>query len=105
MGWLRARREAVGLTQHALAKRSGVRQPLISALETGRRQPTEPTRAALVAAALPQEFTSAHPDVDWTAISRMRNLVAHHYDQVNDDLMWSALAVRVPAMLAALSGR
>lgn len=44
------------------------------------------------------------PDFDWTAISRMRNLVAHHDDKVNDDLMWEALAVRVPAMISALGG-
>jgi len=29
----------------------------------------------------------------------MRNLVAHHYDKVNDDLLWQALTVRIPALL------
>ena len=29
----------------------------------------------------------------------MRNLVAHHYDQVNDDLLWEALTVRIPNLV------
>ena len=37
--------------------------------------------------------------VDWAGINRMRNLVAHHYDKVNDDLLWQALTVRIPALL------
>jgi uncharacterized protein with HEPN domain len=40
--------------------------------------------------------------VDWTGISRMRNLVAHHYDKVNDDLLWQALTVRIPKLLREL---
>jgi len=29
----------------------------------------------------------------------MHNLVAHHYDKVNDDLMWQALTVRIPNLV------
>lgn len=32
----------------------------------------------------------------------MRNLVAHHYDKVNDDLMWAALAGRIQDLAEAL---
>lgn len=45
--FLRARREILGLSQRALAEASGVKQPLISALESAHRQPTATTRAAL----------------------------------------------------------
>jgi predicted nucleotidyltransferase/DNA-binding XRE family transcriptional regulator len=44
---LRTRRLAAGLTQRRLAEVSGVKQPLISALERGTRQPTEAVRSAL----------------------------------------------------------
>lgn len=30
------------------------------------------------------------------------HLVARHHDKVNDDVMWAALASRVPRMLASL---
>lgn len=43
------------------------------------------------------------PTVDWSGINRMRSLAAHHYDKVNDDLLWEALMVRIPALLDALS--
>jgi uncharacterized protein with HEPN domain len=43
-----------------------------------------------------------HPEVDWTGINRMRNLVAHHYDKVNDDLLWTALSVRIPRLVKDL---
>lgn len=44
---LRAARHRRGLTQRSLAERSGVHQPTIAAIETGRRQPTGPVRQAL----------------------------------------------------------
>lgn len=62
-------------------------------------------KVATVVEKLPERFKAEHEDVPWVAISRMRNLVAHHYDKVNDDVMWAALAVRVPEMLGALGLR
>lgn len=53
-------------------------------------------KVATVAEKLPQAFKDEHPDVDWQGINRMRNLVAHHYDRVSDDLVWAALSVRIP---------
>jgi len=44
---VRARRRALGLSQHDVARLSGVKQPLLSAIEAGRRQPTEAVEAAL----------------------------------------------------------
>lgn len=44
---LRTRRLAAGLTQRQLAEGSGVKQPLIAALERGARQPTQAVRTAL----------------------------------------------------------
>ena len=48
---LRLARTKAGLTQSALAEQAGVAQSLISAYETGRRQPTLPTLLRLLAAA------------------------------------------------------
>ncbi len=59
-------------------------------------------KIATVAERLPEAYKAAHPSVDWTGISRMRNLVAHHYDKINDELMWRALTVRIPHLLRAL---
>lgn len=60
-------------------------------------------KIATVAENLPAEFKTAQPDIDWSGINRMRNLVAHHYDKVNDDLLWQALTTRIPGLLARLN--
>ena len=48
---LRSARQRARLTQQQLASRAGVTQSVVSAYESGRRQPSVPTLAALVAAA------------------------------------------------------
>jgi predicted nucleotidyltransferase len=47
---LRARRGILGISQRELATRSGVKQPLIAAIESGTRLPSAAARAALDAA-------------------------------------------------------
>ena len=59
-------------------------------------------RAAIVAEKLPDDYKDRHPGVDWAGINRMRNLQAHADDKVNDDLLWQALTVRIPALLTEL---
>lgn len=44
---LRIRRAAAGMSQRQLARASGVKQPLIAAIESGTRQPSEAVREAL----------------------------------------------------------
>jgi len=59
-------------------------------------------KAAIVAEKLPDDYKDRHPGVDWAGINRMRNLQAHADDKVNDDLLWQALTVRIPALLTEL---
>ncbi|CAN5802504.1 hypothetical protein BH24ACT3_BH24ACT3_18670 [soil metagenome] len=58
---LRAVRRRQGLTQQALARAAGTSQPVISAYEAGRRDPTHTTLARLIAAAGEQLVVSARP--------------------------------------------
>ncbi|MCL2803764.1 MAG: helix-turn-helix domain-containing protein [Micrococcales bacterium] len=44
---MRTRRGLLGLSQRDLAERSGVKQPQLSAIESGRRQPTAAVEAAV----------------------------------------------------------
>ncbi|MFZ0531469.1 MAG: HepT-like ribonuclease domain-containing protein [Propionicimonas sp.] len=59
-------------------------------------------KIATVAEKLPDDFKAGHSTIDWAGINRMRNLVAHHYDKVNDDLLWQALTVRIPDLIKRL---
>ena len=56
-------------------------------------------KVATVVERLPAEFKDTHPDIAWVNIMRMRNLVAHHYDHIDDDLVWNALVNLVPALV------
>lgn len=59
-------------------------------------------QVATVVERLPATFKEAYDDVDWAAVSRMRNLIAHHYDKVDDRLVFTALAHRIPDLLDRL---
>ena len=52
-------------------------------------------QVATVVEKLPAAYKEAHPEVQCTQIARMRNLVAHHYDRVDDRLVFSTLSGRM----------
>ena len=59
-------------------------------------------QVATVVEKLPDAFKVSHADVEWVAISRMRNLIAHHYDKLDDRLVFAALAQRIPSLIDRL---
>lgn len=59
-------------------------------------------QVATVVEKLPAAYKEAHPEVRWTQIARMRNLVAHHYDRVDDRLVFSTLSGRIPELVRTL---
>lgn len=57
---------------------------------------------ATVVEKLPDSYKTAHSEIDWVAIGRMRNLVAHHYDKIDDGVVFTALANRIPNLIRTL---
>lgn len=51
---------------------------------------------------LPESFRQAHPEVDWRGIRAVRNFIAHDYDGTDEEILWQAIAVQFPAIVAAL---
>lgn len=45
--FVRARRSILSLSQRRLAERAGIKQPLVAAVESGRREPSDAARTAL----------------------------------------------------------
>ena len=39
------------------------------------------------------EFREAHSDLKWKQITNMRNFLIHGYHNVEEDLVWEAIAV------------
>lgn len=44
----------------------------------------------------------AHAGVNWRDVTRLRIVLAHHYQRVDPNQVWSMAAVEVPALLARL---
>ena len=40
---------------------------------------------------LTDRFKSAHPEVEWRAISNMRNFLVHEYFRVDNDTVWAVI--------------
>ena len=47
-------------------------------------------------------LVAAHPEVSWREMKAMRNLVAHRYEVVDSDIVWTALSVDLPREAAAV---
>lgn len=92
---IRAARRRSGMSRRALAERSGVHQPTIAAIETGRRPASDAVRAALVAAVRirPSEALARHRDEAHAVLARhdavdvrVFGSVARGSDDVGSDL-------------------
>jgi uncharacterized protein with HEPN domain len=48
------------------------------------------------------EFRQAHPDIDWQRVVGLRNILAHRYDEVRQDILWSIIHSELAPLLAQL---
>jgi len=49
-------------------------------------------------ARLSDEFITDYPQVEWRKVKGMRNIVSHEYAHIDYEIVWTALADRIPAM-------
>ncbi len=40
---------------------------------------------------LPKEITEKYPDIPWSDIAKMRDVLTHHYFGVDDKVLWDTL--------------
>ena len=45
---------------------------------------------------LSDEFKSAHDNIPWTQIKKMRNIVAHRYGTVDSEITWQVVKEDIP---------
>lgn len=48
------------------------------------------------------EFENAHPSLPWRALARTRSKFAHHYEDINRDLVWNMITKEMPQMVTTL---
>lgn len=51
---------------------------------------------------LPREVTDRHPGVDWRGFAGLRDIVAHGYFGLRQDLLWPIVRDEVPRLLASV---
>lgn len=45
---------------------------------------------------LEDDFISKYPDIPWRQIKGMRNIFAHDYDIVDNDIIWETITKEIP---------
>lgn len=51
---------------------------------------------------LSQELRRQHPTIPWKQMAGMRDIVTHHYDEVDPDVIWDVIQDDIPSLLALL---
>jgi uncharacterized protein with HEPN domain len=54
------------------------------------------------AARVSEAFKEKHPDIPWRKIVGQRNVLAHEYGEIDDEIMWDVATVSVPELLRML---
>ena len=49
-----------------------------------------------------EAFRSAHPEIPWRKIIAQRNVLAHEYGEIQDDVLWQVAAASILDLIAAL---
>lgn len=52
---------------------------------------------------VPPDVRLAAPDIDWKAISGMRDILIHDYFGVDNDIVWDVVSVRIPKLVKSIS--
>src|SRR5699024_1850594 len=53
---------------------------------------------------LPEEITSAHPEIEWTQIRGFRNILVHQYFGVDVEIVRDVVQTHLPPLADALRG-
>lgn len=52
---------------------------------------------------LSQEFRETHPHVPWSQAAGMRDIIAHHYDRIDLDVVWNVIQQSIPELLELIA--
>jgi uncharacterized protein with HEPN domain len=51
---------------------------------------------------VPQEVKAAHPEIPWSRMADMRNVLVHEYDEVDLQIVWATLQNDLPNLVEPL---
>lgn len=51
---------------------------------------------------IPEEISQAHPEIPWRDMRDMRNILAHEYFGVNENIVWTTIQDDLPLLVPLL---
>ena len=52
---------------------------------------------------LSRDFREQHPEVPWDDMAGMRDIITHHYDRPDLDIVWQVIQRNIPELLAMIT--
>ena len=49
-----------------------------------------------------QEFRDKHPEIPWKSMMAQRNVLAHEYDEIDNERIWQVAVERLPQLIKQL---
>ncbi len=50
-----------------------------------------------------ESFRRKYPDVEWRAIAALRNIVAHEYFGIKDEIIWDIIIHKIPTLFQQIN--
>jgi uncharacterized protein with HEPN domain len=47
---------------------------------------------------VPEKIRTQYPELDWRRIAGMRDIVAHHYFRIHDEIVWDIVVAKIPEL-------
>lgn len=54
------------------------------------------------ASRISEEFQSAHREIPWRKVVAQRNVLAHEYGDIDDEILWGVATVSIPELILQL---
>ena len=51
---------------------------------------------------IPEEISVAHPEIPWQDMRDMRNILAHEYFGINENIVWNTIQADLPPLIPLL---
>lgn len=51
---------------------------------------------------IPADVRARHPGIDWRKITGLRDILAHAYSNIDDEILWDIVQNKVPALLTEM---
>jgi uncharacterized protein with HEPN domain len=52
---------------------------------------------------IPFDFREKYPEMEWRRISGMRDIVAHHYFSIQNDIVWDIIIHKIPDLIPRIN--